>query len=65
MSHIVDVIDRNAMLAAAGRQIGGASAAAVAERVVQQMVSIEANFPAVTSAVEIEEALNSIINDAV
>ena len=65
MSHIIDVIDKNTRLAAAGLAINGASAAAITERVIQQNVSIEANFPGVTSAVEIEEALNNIINDAV
>ena len=65
MSRIIDVIDKNTMLAAAGLAIGGASAAAITEKVIQQNVSIEANFPGVTSAIEIEEALNNIINDAV
>ena len=64
MSHIVDAIDRNSKLAVAGLAIDKASAAAITERVIQQTVSIEANFPGVTSAIEIEDALNNIINDA-
>ena len=64
MGHIISVIDRNAMLAAAGLALGQPIAAAVNDKVVQQTVAIEASFPGVQSAAEIEQALNNIVNDA-
>ena len=42
-----------------------ASSANGTHDVVQQTISIEASFPGVQSAVEIEEALNNLVNDAV
>ena len=42
-----------------------ASSANGTHDVVQQTVSIEASFPGVQSAIEIEEALNNLVNDAV
>lgn len=64
MGHIISIIDRNTMLAAAGLALGQPTAAAVNDKVVQQTVAIEASFPGVQSAAEIEQALNNIVNDA-
>ena len=64
LHNIIDVIDMQAMSAQMGGLLRSPSLMQSDADVLEQHVTIEANFPAVTSRIEIEEAFDNLINKA-
>ena len=65
-SQIESVLDNNAKIGynLMGSRLGGFGSINSTQGVLEQQVSIQASFPNVHNAAEIEEALNNIVNDA-
>ena len=63
---IESILDNNAKIGynLMGSKLGGFGAIDSTQGILEQQVSIQASFPNVHNAAEIEEALNNIVNDA-
>ena len=64
MKEIVDILNRNTVLAVAGRTLGAAPQAGAGEQGIMQNIEINAQFPDATAADEIKMAFDSLLLEA-